>query len=86
MTDEIRTFLFAALTEMKYDAEDADDDTVFGPAGLDVDSLGLAELAVRVEDRFGVAFDDDEAEDLAMMTVGELCRSVQARIQPASAH
>ncbi|MEU1606692.1 acyl carrier protein [Micromonospora matsumotoense] len=86
MTDEIREFLFAALTEMKYDIEGADDDTVFGPAGLDVDSLGLAELAVRVEDRFGVAFDDDEAEALAMMTVGEFCRAVSRRIQPASAH
>ncbi|MEU7619485.1 acyl carrier protein [Micromonospora rifamycinica] len=86
MTDEIRAFLFAALTEMKYDIADADDDTVFGPAGLDVDSLGLAELAVRVEDRFGVSFDDDEAEALSMMTVGEFCRTVSLRIQPASAH
>ena len=86
MTDEIREFLFAALTEMKYDIEGVgDDDTVFGPAGLDVDSLGLAELAVRVEDRFGVAFDDDEAEALAMMTVGEFCRAVPA-YPPASAH
>ncbi|MBU8861418.1 MULTISPECIES: acyl carrier protein [unclassified Micromonospora] len=85
MTDEIRAFLLAALTEMKYDVSDVDDDTVFGPAGLDVDSLGLAELAVRVEDRFAVAF-DDEAEDLAMMTVGEFSRAVAARIAPASAH
>ncbi|MFJ6194907.1 acyl carrier protein [Micromonospora sp. NPDC092111] len=86
MTDEIRSFLFAALIEMKYDIEDADDDTVFGPAGFDVDSLGLAELAVRVEDRFGVKFDDDEAESLAMMTVGEFCRTVALRIPTASAH
>ncbi|GAB3059344.1 MULTISPECIES: acyl carrier protein [Micromonospora] len=86
MTDEIRAFLLAALTEMKYDVDDVDDDTVFGPAGLDVDSLGLAELAVRVEDRFGVAFDDDEAEMLAMMTLGEFSRTVAQRIQPASAH
>ncbi|WFE40849.1 acyl carrier protein [Micromonospora sp. WMMD998] len=86
MTDEIRAFLLAALTEMKYDVGDVDDDTVFGPAGLDVDSLGLAELAVRVEDRFGVAFDDDEAEMLAMMTLAEFCRTVDQRIQPASAH
>jgi acyl carrier protein len=40
---------------------------------------------VRVEDRFGVKFDDDESEMLAGMTVGEFCHTVLPRIQPASA-
>ena len=86
MTDEIRAFLFTALPEMNYDIEGADDDTVFGPAGLDLHSLGLAELAMRVEDQFGVKFDDDEAESLATMTIGEFCETVAQRIQSASAH
>ncbi|MEE3921410.1 acyl carrier protein [Micromonospora sp. BRA006-A] len=85
MTDEIRAFLLAALTEMKYDVSDVDDDRL-GPAGLDVDSSAWPSWPLRVEDRFGVAFDDDEAEDLAMMTVGEFSRTVAARIAPASAH
>lgn len=86
MFDEIRQFVLTSLAEMNYDTEGVDDDTVLGPAGLDLESLSLAELAVRIEDRFGVKFDDEEAEQLAGMTVGEFCREVAPRVQPASAH
>ena len=86
MIDEIRQFVLGSLTDMNYSVEDVDDDTVLGPAGADLESLALAELAVRVEDRFGVTFDDSESEALAGMTVGEFCRTVASRVQPASAH
>jgi acyl carrier protein len=76
---EIRQFLLDSLTEMNYSVEDVDDDTALGPAGADLESLSLAELAVRVEDRFGVRFDDDEAEKLAGMTVGEFIAAVSER-------
>lgn len=86
MLDEIRQFVLDSLTDMNYSIDDIDDDTELGPAGADVESIALAELAVRVEDQFGVKFTDDESEMLTRMTVGEFCRDVQLRIQPASAH
>ena len=86
MIDEIRQFVLDSLTDMNYSIDGVDDDTVLGPAGADLESVALAELAVRVEDHFGVKFDDDEAEMLVGMTVGEFCRAVLTRIQPASAH
>jgi acyl carrier protein len=86
MIDEIRQFVFASLTEMNYSTDGIDDDTKLGPAGADLESIALAELAVRVEDRFGVKFEDSESDMLAGMTVGEFCRTVAPRIQPASAH
>ena len=86
MIDEIRQFVLDSLTDMNYSIDDIDDDTPLGPAGADLESLALAELAVRVEDRFGVKFDDDEAEMLTGMTVGEFCLAVAPRTQPASAH
>ena len=86
MIDEVRQFVLDSLTEMNYSIDDIDDDTVLGPAGADLESLALAELVVRVEDRFGVKFEEDEIETLAGMTVGEFCRAVVLRIQPASAH
>lgn len=86
MIDEIRQVVLDSLADMNYDIEDIDDDTTLGPAGADLESLALAELAVRVEDRFGVKFDDEESETLAGMTVGEFCQMVQRRIQPAPAH
>ena len=84
-TDEIRAFLLESLREMNYDTSDIEDDTTFGPAGANLESLALAELAVRMEDRFGVRFDDDEAETMAAMTVGELCAAVAERAATASA-
>jgi len=75
-----------SLTDMNYSIEDVDDDTVLGPAGADLESLALAELVVRVEDQFGMKFDEDEVETLGGATVGEFCRAVALRIQPASAH
>jgi acyl carrier protein len=79
--DEIRAFALEALGEMNYDTSDVDGDTLLGPAGADLESLALAELGVRVEDRFGIKFDDDEVEKLATMTVDEFCAAVADRIQ-----
>jgi acyl carrier protein len=86
MIDEIRQFVLDSLTDMNYSIDDVDDDTELGPAGADVESIALAELAVRVEDHFGVKFDDEETDMLTRMTVGEFCRDVELRIEPASAH
>lgn len=85
MTDEIRQFVLDSLTDMNYSVDDVADDTTLGPAGADLESLALAELAVRVEDKFGVRFADDEADQLAGMTVGEFCQAVAQRIASASA-
>ena len=85
MIDEIRQFILDSVLDMNYDIEDIDDDTVLGPAGADLQSIVLAELVVRVEDRFGVSF-EDQTDTLAGMTVGEFCRTVEPRIQPASAY
>ena len=86
MIDEIRQFVLDSLTDMNYSIEGIDDDTTLGPAGADLESLALAELAVRVEDKFGVRFNDDEAEQLAGMTLGEFCQTVAPRLPSASAH
>ena len=86
MIDEIRQFVLDSLTDMNYSIEGIDDDTARGPAGADLESLALAELAVRVEDKVGVKFDDDETEQLAGMTVGEFCQTVAPRIPSAPAH
>jgi acyl carrier protein len=83
MTDQIRRFVIDSLREMNYDVDDITDDTTLGPAGADLESLALAELAVRVEDQFGVKFDEDEAETLGGMTVGEFCTTVASRMDLA---
>jgi acyl carrier protein len=84
MKDEIRQFVFDSLTAMNYSTDDIDDETTLGPSGADLQSLALAELAVRVEDQYGVKFSDDESEMLAGMTVGEFCELVASRVQASS--
>ncbi|HEY7597667.1 MAG TPA: acyl carrier protein [Actinophytocola sp.] len=77
---EIRAFVVETLAEMNYDTQGIDDDTTLGPAGVDLESLALAELAVRVEDKFGVRFAEEESEELALMTVGEFTKTVAERV------
>ena len=80
MEDEVRQFVVDALAAMNYDVSDVTGDTDLGPAGLDLESLAVAELAVQVEDRFGVKFTDDDTEQLALMTLDEFSAEVAKRI------
>ncbi|WP_406194092.1 phosphopantetheine-binding protein [Kitasatospora sp. NBC_01560] len=85
MQDRIREFVLAALTEMQYDVDDVTGDTDLGPAGLDLESLALADLSVQVEDEFGVKFDLDEMESTALMTLDQFTADVAARVAATAA-
>ncbi|HYS40650.1 MAG TPA: acyl carrier protein [Pseudonocardiaceae bacterium] len=80
MTDDIREFTVDALRKMNYDVTDINDDTELGPAGLDLESLALADLAVQLEDHYHVKFNDDDMETLALMTLAEFTAAMRARI------
>ena len=80
MDDEVRKFVIDALGAMNYDVSDVTGDTDLGPAGLDLESLAVAELAVQVEDKFGVKFTDEDTEQLALMTLDEFAAEVGSRI------
>lgn len=83
MRAEVRAFVIEQLTDMNYDVEGIDDDATLGPAGVDLESLALADLAVRVEDRYGLTFAEEESEQLALMTVGEFTTMVANRVAGA---
>ena len=70
---------------MNYDVSEVTGDTDLGPAGLDLESLAVAELAVQVEDKFGVKFTDEDTEQLALMTLDEFAAEVTGRIAVAAA-
>ncbi len=80
MEDEVRQFVVNALSEMNYDVSGVTGDTDLGPAGLDLESLAIADLAVQVEDRFGVKFTEDDTEQLALMTLDEFAHEVAGRV------
>jgi len=80
MQDEVRAFVVSSLQDMNYDVDGVDDATTLGPAGLDLESLALADLLMRVEDRYHIRFAEDESEELALMNVGEFTATVTARL------
>jgi acyl carrier protein len=80
MDEDIRAFVLNALKDLNYDVSDVTGDTDLGPTGLDLESLAVAELAVLVEDHFGVTFTDDDAEELALMTLDEFTAEIATRI------
>ncbi|MEV6798016.1 acyl carrier protein [Micromonospora rifamycinica] len=84
MRDEVRAFVIDQLQDMNYDVDGIDDDTTLGPSGVDLESLALSDLSVRVEDRYRLRFADDESEKLALMTVGEFTTMVAERVAGAT--
>jgi acyl carrier protein len=80
MEAEIREFTVDALRKMNYDVSDVNDETQLGPAGLDLESLALADLAVQLEDEFHVKFNDDDMETLALMTLSEFAKTLADRV------
>jgi acyl carrier protein len=85
MEDEVRQFVVEAVQAMNYDVSEVTGDTDLGPAGLDLESLAIAELAVQVEDRFGVEFTDEDTTELPLMTLDEFAAEVVKRISVATA-
>lgn len=79
MSDEVIAFTLGALHEMNFDTDGADGQTVLGPAGIDLDSLAVAELALRLEDKYGVKFAEEDMEVVTAMTVGQLASDVATR-------
>jgi acyl carrier protein len=85
MEDEVREFVVEAVRAMNYDVSDVTGDTDLGPAGIDLESLAIAELAVQVEDKFGVQFTDEDTTELPLMTLDEFTAEVVKRIAVAPA-
>jgi acyl carrier protein len=85
MTDDVRAFTIEALRKMNYDVSEINDDTELGPAGLDLESLALADLAVQLEDHYHVKFNDDDMETLALMTLAEFTKALDERIEAGEA-
>ncbi|WNI19414.1 phosphopantetheine-binding protein [Actinacidiphila sp. ITFR-21] len=83
MQEKIRAFVLSALTEMNYDVLEVTGDTDLGPAGLDLESLALADLSVQVEEEYGVHFELDDMEHTALMTLDEFTAEVAQRLAAA---
>ena len=79
---EIRDFVLTTITEsmnLPLDLDEITDASPLGAEGIDLDSLGLIELALRLESRFGVEIPETDIEPVGAMTLGGLVDDVIAR-------
>lgn len=65
------------VSELGLDADKISEDASF-EQDLEVDSLGVVELLMALEDEFGVKIPDEEAEDIR--TVGEAIDMVHGKL------
>jgi acyl carrier protein len=80
MLAEVRELVLEHLRELNYETSDLTGDVLLGPGGLDMDSLGVAELAVRIEDTYGVRFGNDAIDTFAEVTLDEFVAAVVERL------
>ncbi|MBV1939427.1 MULTISPECIES: phosphopantetheine-binding protein [Streptomyces] len=79
---EIREFVLSAVIDEMNILTSRDgitDESPLTVGGLDVDSLSLIELTLRLESRFGVEIPDTDIESLASLTLGGLVTEVVRR-------
>ena len=82
LEDEIREFVLTSIIDEMNILTSRDSITDENPVtvgGLDVDSLSLIELTLRLETRFGVEIPDTDIESLASLTLGGLVAEVVRR-------
>jgi acyl carrier protein len=80
--DEILGFVLTTLNQemnVPLDADSATDDLPIGAGGIDLESLSLVELTLRIERQFEVTIPDSDIESIGAMTLGELIADIARR-------
>jgi acyl carrier protein len=79
---EVREFVLSTLAgemNVPIDRERIDDDSPIGTGGIDLESLSLVELTLRLEREYGVKIPDADIEAIGAMTLGQLAADVVRR-------
>ncbi|HWO67071.1 MAG TPA: acyl carrier protein [Umezawaea sp.] len=82
LENEIRDFIVTTVVQdMNHPIapDEVDVGSPLGSGGIDLDSLSLIELTMRLERRFNVQFPETDIEPLGAMTLGELAADIVER-------
>ncbi|QQM42271.1 acyl carrier protein [Streptomyces liliifuscus] len=82
LEDEIREFVLGTVIDemnILMSRDGITDESPVTVGGLDLDSLSLIELTLRLESRFGVEIPDTDIEPLASLTLGSLVAEIVRR-------
>lgn len=79
MKNQIKALLVDRLKLERDAASIGDDEPLFGPEGLGLDSIDALELVLGIEQEFGVAIDDQQSGSEVLATVNSIAEFVAAK-------
>lgn len=79
MKNQIKALLVDRLKLERDAASIGDDEALFGPDGLGLDSIDALELVLGIEQEFGVAIDDSQSGSEILATVNTIAEFVAAK-------
>lgn len=79
--NDVRDFILRTVVEDMNTPLDSgiNDASPVGAGGMDLDSLSLIELMLRVEQQFGVKIPDGDIEQLGALSLGEMVADIIRR-------
>jgi acyl carrier protein len=72
MQEEVKQLLVERLKLERTAASIGDDEPLFGPEGLGLDSIDALELVLGLEQRYGVTIDDQQVGSQVLATVSSI--------------
>jgi acyl carrier protein len=79
---DVREFVLSTLSgemNVPLDRDGVTDDSPVGTGGIDLESLSLVELTLRLEREYGVKIPDSDIEAIGAMTLGQLVADIVRR-------
>jgi acyl carrier protein len=76
MQDEIKQLLVERLKLEREAASIGDDEPLFGPEGLGLDSIDALELVLGLEQQYGVTIDDQQVGSQVLSTVNSIVQFI----------
>lgn len=79
MKNQIKNLLVQRLKLERDASSIGDDEPLFGPEGLGLDSIDALELVLGIEQEFGVMIDDQQSGSEVLATVNSIADFVAAK-------
>ncbi len=79
MKNQIKALLVDRLKLERDASSIGDDEPLFGPEGLGLDSIDALELVLGIEQEFGVSIDDQQSGSEVLATVNSIAEFVAAK-------
>jgi acyl carrier protein len=84
LQEQVKQLLVRRLKLEREPASIGDDEPLFGPEGLGLDSIDALELVLGLEQEFGVSIDDQQVGSQVLSTVNGIVQFVVEKRTPST--